>query len=106
MIEMERIQNLNLELGQEADGKVEDDQTDGRTDGRTRFHIEHQSKLRRSLASSACTSRALAQLLAENARRPRHLSAFRVIMSGSRLKSKGGDGHFIRLLRQDKTELH
>ena len=34
MIEMERIQNLNLELGQEADGKVEDDQTDGRTDGR------------------------------------------------------------------------
>ena len=40
MIEMERIQNLNL--GQEADEKVEDDQ-------RTRFHIEHQSKLRRDL---------------------------------------------------------
>ena len=30
MIEMERIQNLNLELGQEADGKVEDDRMDGR----------------------------------------------------------------------------
>ena len=56
MIEMERIQNMNLGEGKEADGKVEDDRADGEREGgregATRFHIEHQSKLRMGLARS------------------------------------------------------
>ena len=93
MIEMERIQNLNL--GQEADEKVEDDQ-------RTRFHIEHQSKLRRGLARAASLRLQLARLFEENARCPRHLSAFRHNMRGSRFKWRWA--FYRALTTTDKVE--
>ena len=85
MIEMERIQNMNLGEGKEADGKVEDDRADG----------ERERRGFTSNINQNCEWASLARLLAlelaqpskeENTRRARHLSGFRRNRRGSRLQ--------------------